>query len=139
MQFFSYVYYWKWDYPSILKADIQAINNKRIGKMKILEYLILSVSLSVWGRPDDIGCRDKSDVVTVMVLDDSSNLVCPKNYPFFDLYAPKTDSRSTVEVTWEWFPCYKTGTFCERKSYKSPKILSTCLFAPLIHRYFSKG
>ena len=26
MQFFSYVYYRKWDYPSILKADIQAIS-----------------------------------------------------------------------------------------------------------------
>ena len=25
MQFFSYVYYRKWDYPSILKADLQAI------------------------------------------------------------------------------------------------------------------
>ena len=24
-QFFSDVYYWKWDYPSILKADLQAI------------------------------------------------------------------------------------------------------------------
>ena len=24
-QFFSYLYYWKWDYPSILKADLQAI------------------------------------------------------------------------------------------------------------------
>ena len=25
-QFFSYIYYWKWDYPSILKADLQAIS-----------------------------------------------------------------------------------------------------------------
>ena len=26
MQFFGYVYYRKWDYPSILKADVQPIN-----------------------------------------------------------------------------------------------------------------
>ena len=28
-QFFSDVYYWKWDYPSILKADLQAIDDQK--------------------------------------------------------------------------------------------------------------
>ena len=74
--------------------------------MKILEYFIISVSLSGWGRPDR-GCRDKSDLVTDMVKDDFSNLVCPRNYSFFDGHSP--DGTLTVEVTWEWFPCYKTG------------------------------
>ena len=95
--------------------------------MKILN---MYVSLSDWGRPDDRGCRDKSDIVTDMVMDDSSNLVCPKNYPFFDLYAPKTDLRSTVEVTWEWFPCYKTGTFCERMSYEESKNIVYMFICP---------
>ena len=49
--------------------------------MKILN---MYVSLSDWGRPDDKGCRDKSDIVTDMVLDDTSNLVCPKTYTFYD-------------------------------------------------------
>lgn len=56
--------------------------------MKILKYIIsyvfIVLSLSAWGRPDDSGCRDKSDIVTDMVLDDSSNFVCPKQYSFYD-------------------------------------------------------
>ena len=112
-----------------IRRELPVFNKKIIGKIRILEYLILSVSLSVWGRPDDMGCRDKSDVVTDMVPDDSSNLVCPKNYQFFDHYAPQTDQRSTVEVTWEWFPCYKTGRFCEIMSYvESKNIVYNCRF-----------
>ena len=94
--------------------------------MKILENLIIYVSLSGWGRPDR-GCRDKSDLVTDMVTDDFSNLVCPKNYSFIDGHSP--DGKLTVEVTWEWFPCYKTGRFRERMSCEESKnIAYICRF-----------
>ena len=37
-QFFNYVHYWKWDYPSILKADIQAIHNWPLVCTKLLLF-----------------------------------------------------------------------------------------------------
>ena len=76
----------------------------------------MSLSLSVWGRPDDTGCRDKSDIVADIVQDDFSNQVCPNIYSFFDWKSPLTNYRSTVKVTWDWFPCYKTGKCVHIKS-----------------------
>ena len=40
-QFFSYVYYRKWDYPSILKADIQAISPPKCSRnLRTVPYVL---------------------------------------------------------------------------------------------------
>ena len=48
MQFFSYVYYRKWDYPSVLKADIQAINCGYFWVQDYWNYRVFFLSKNFW-------------------------------------------------------------------------------------------
>ena len=49
-QFFSDVYYWKWDYPSILKADLQAMSLLKypefVRMTRVVEFLSIDLQVT---------------------------------------------------------------------------------------------
>lgn len=61
-----------------------------------LNHCYFSLSLSDWGYPDILGCRDKSGVVKKM----DNNSSCGSQYSYL---------QSEYDVTWTWFKCKQTG------------------------------
>ena len=62
--------------------------------------LILSASLSVWGRANEHSCPDNSDIVKDMNTD------TPEDPCGGETYTDPSGFNS-IDVTWDWFPCHQ--------------------------------